>query len=90
MTHWDAEKPAWAHMFRNSLATMGNNTNNIIESHFSKVEKVLHQNLSIYEALRDLISFNEIQVNERNFQEHCEVKSLQLQPYKFQKSSGAV
>ena len=73
LTQWDASKEDWAHLFRKNMPTMGNNTNNRIESHFQKLKKVLHQNLSICEALKELIEFVNIQECERSFHECSEI-----------------
>lgn len=50
---------------------MGNNTNNRLESHFQKLKKVLHQNLSISEAVTQLVEFIKRRECDKKFQE-CE------------------
>lgn len=67
LKNWDAQRQMWAHLFRKDLPTMGNNTNNRIESHFQKLKVFLGPNLPVSETITELIRFIDRQESERDF-----------------------
>ena len=56
-TNWHHCRETWAHYFRQSLPTLGNNTNNRIENLNGRLKTFLSANMHLPEALTELVSF---------------------------------
>ena len=56
-TNWHHCHETWAHYFRQSLPTLGNNTNNRIENLNGRLKTFLSVNMHLPEALTELVSF---------------------------------
>ncbi|XP_070577816.1 uncharacterized protein [Ptychodera flava] len=55
--NWDSCREMWAHCYRKSLPTLGNNTNNRVESHNQKLKAYLGRSCHLSDSVDRLINF---------------------------------
>ncbi|XP_050038259.3 uncharacterized protein [Dermacentor andersoni] len=57
MQQWHSCRQMWVHAYRKELPTLGNNTNNRIESHNQKLKSFLKPSLHLVEAVAELVNY---------------------------------
>ena len=68
MKNWDSCKNKWTSYSRKDVPTLGNMTNNRVESSFGKIKRYLNRYLSLYEAVENLLMYQVIK-EERFFKQ---------------------
>lgn len=72
MANWDNIQPMWVRYQCNKHLNLGNNTNNRVESHNSRIKSILHHSDKLHTAVHGLILMHGVRLNET---EHSNIRA---------------